>query len=297
MPVLDYTSLTRYFLKLAPDFKSFAAAACSRFVFSLSSAKLYWFDSIVPDRAQSHKLDSSSYAEFVTRCFQGDLRAVYVYSPTSTDPLSPSNAPCELGRAEVRLCDVSEFDEDAADSSRVLGNSRSSSQQSHFNRLVLRRDSCCVVCGSINPDLLEAAHILPRDCEDRLAVQFGLPSSWVVENGIALCKPCHRLYDAHLFYIHNNTVVVADGLRQDASLGGTLNARHGQPIFLPSEVVDGDRLGRKYWPAEQTFAFAREGFDEARARRHVDDESTYRCDEPSCSYSAKVECYIRRHKL
>jgi len=295
VPCQDYNSPSRHFVLLAPDFNSFAAAVCSRFFFRPDTAKLYWFDTHTPLKAQSHKLDACSYHGFADMCIRGDLHAVYVYGPTEhCDPPSPDDLP--LAQSLLRHDDVADFDEDACESSSGRGSSRSSSMQSQFNKEVLRRDTCCVVCGERSRDLLEAAHILPRDCENSLAVAFGLPSSWRVENGIALCKPCHRRYDSHLFYIHDNTVIVADGLQEDATLGATWKPRHGLSVILPPVVVSGDRLGLKYWPSEQTFSFAKEGFDESQSRRHVDDNATFHCDTPFCSYSSNSMAYILRHK-
>ena len=276
-------------IRLFRSFPRHMAAACEA-VGVAGPAKLYTFcqKNTLPTR-----IDESNFAGYILSCLSGNSPVLYVYASSCDD--SPEES-------QFSVVD----DDESADTGTIpkasgieRGSVRSSAQQSHFKSLVMRRDNCCVVCGERSLDLLDAAHIVPRDCEDSLAVKFGLPTSWVVENGIALCRPCHKRYDANLFYICSNTIIVADGLCQDPTLGATWAPRQGKMVILPPAAeVSGDRLSFHYWPSEQTFSFAKEGFEEAQTKRHVDEDSTelFHCDAASCSYSAKRQCYILRHK-
>jgi hypothetical protein len=111
---------------------------------------------------------------------------IYVNASTT----SPDKEPC---------------DDDSVLSSLSSNTSSSrGSQQQCFSNRVLKRDGECVFCGHAITANLEAAHIINvaagnnvRDL-DALLNSFGLLSLYDTENGLTLCKTCHKTFDADL---------------------------------------------------------------------------------------------------
>ena len=187
---------------------------------------------------------------------------MYVFCPSSAGgPSSPDKPP-----------EVAELEVDIADAKSVVRSvsGRSQPQQTSFSHAVTWRDTradgscCCVVCSVSIIQYLDAAHCIPRD-EDELAHAYGLASSWDTRNGITLCKRCHRAFDAGLFYIHDNTVFVANGVLEDTEdpVAATFwQSRHQQQLVLPGPEREAD------WPTERTFSYSKEVFDVAQKKRH-----------------------------
>jgi hypothetical protein len=67
--------------------------------------------------------------------------------------------------------------------------------------LAIRDPDKCALCWSVG--FLEAAHIYPKKGE-RLGTSFtdtGLTNRYCTQNGLLLCKPCHRFFDAGYWWI------------------------------------------------------------------------------------------------
>jgi hypothetical protein len=93
------------------------------------------------------------------------------------------------------------------------------SQQQCFSRRVLKRDGECVFCGHAITANLEAAHIIDvaagnnvRDL-DALLDSVGLLTLYDTENGLTLCKTCHKTFDADLCCVGGDErIAVADAI-------------------------------------------------------------------------------------
>ena len=146
--------------------------------------------------------------------------------------------------------------------------------QSQFCTNILRRDGpACVLCRSSS--LLEAAHVLPRTTGPELLYKAGLVDANETLNGILLCTPCHRLYDAFMWCLDlTSGVVVADALLCDAALGGAWGARVGAQLRKP-----GDAVWALRWPPPSVWAASLGLFNDARTRRHTKaDAAPHHCN-------------------
>jgi hypothetical protein len=93
----------------------------------------------------------------------------------------------------------------------------------------------------------------------------GLLTANLPNNGILLCVPCHRLYDASMWcFDPSSGVVVADALLSDASLGEAWKARVGAQLSLPD-----DAALVLNWPPPSAWSASLGLFQEARERRHA----------------------------
>lgn len=112
---------------------------------------------------------------------------------------------------------ISEIPDKAGD----YGSNRSG--QSEFNAAIISRDEGnCVFCSS--SDDLEAAHILPVESKSLLIdpanrTRYGIASINDSCNGIALCRGCHKCFDAKLICIDpvEHTLMIADALLANKS--------------------------------------------------------------------------------
>ena len=117
--------------------------------------------------------------------------------------------------------------------------------QRAFRELVLRAyRNQCALCRLRHTELLDAAHIMP-DAEPE-----GEPK---VSNGLALCRLHHAAFDKfflavrpdHIIEVRPDVLEESDG----PTLRHAIQGLHGQPIVLPSKLVDRpsiDFLAKRY---------------------------------------------------
>jgi hypothetical protein len=92
-----------------------------------------------------------------------------------------------------------------------LARVRSRAGQQRFKFLVMRRYGPeCAVCGIALPEVLETAHVRPKEHD----------GSDDPRNGLVLCATHHRAFDAGLFAIEPDTLVVHGGVRREAQHPG-----------------------------------------------------------------------------
>ena len=159
-------------------------------------------------------------------------------------------------------------------SSSLSSNSQSSSrgsQQHCFSSRVLKRDEeMCVFCGHTNIDNLEAAHIIDvspgNNVTDLNALleSFSLLTLYDTENGITLCKTCHKVFDADLCCVcSDNSITVAEAIFScgDNKFITHWEALQGKQIKLP--------VGRYYLkaPNSAALAYRKARFEECGERR------------------------------
>ncbi len=191
----------------------------------------------------------------------GDLLVdVLVFQPLPGAHTSPDKAPVDGQEAPPGDALVAR-----ARGGDEASSGRSTAVQSEFRVAILRRDGkACVLCRSSNT-LLEAAHVIPRTAGLPLLHTAGLLTANLPHNGILLCVPCHRLYDASMWcFDPSSGVVVADALLSNAALGETWKARVGAQLSQPDDAAKA-----LYWPPPSTWAASLGLFQEARVRRHA----------------------------
>ena len=89
-------------------------------------------------------------------------------------------------------------------------NNSNRSGQTEFRDSILRRDkNKCVFCDTTTPPI-EAAHVLPVEqknvlLDEEKCILYGIHSIMDSSNGIALCRACHKCFDASLVCIDPST--------------------------------------------------------------------------------------------
>ncbi len=207
-------------------------------------------------------LTDATYAALLHSIQSGDdvLVDVLVFQPLPGADASPDKAPLEGQEAPPgdALAARARGGDEAS-------SGRSTAVQSEFRIGILQRDGkACVLCRSSS--LLEAAHVIPRTSGLPLLRTAGLLTANLPNNGMLLCVPCHRLYDAFLWcFDPTSGVVVADALLSDATLGEAWKARVGAQLSQPAD----DAARALYWPPPSAWAASLGVFQEARKRRHA----------------------------
>ena len=207
-------------------------------------------------------LTDATYAALLHSIQSGGdvLVDVLVFQPLPGADASPDKAPVDGQEAPPGDALVAR-----ARGGDEASSGRSTAVQSEFRIAILRRDGkACVLCRS-SSSLLEAAHVIPRTAGLPLLRTAGLLTANLPHNGILLCVPCHRLYDASMWcFDPTSGVVVADALLSDAALGEAWKARVGAQLSQPD-----DAARALYWPPPSAWAASLGLFQEARERRHA----------------------------
>ena len=207
-------------------------------------------------------LTDATYAALLRGIQSGGdvLVDVLVFQPLPGADASPDKAPVEGQEAppgDALVARARKGDE--------ASSGRSTAVQSEFRIAILRRDGkACVLCSS-SSSLLEAAHVIPRTAEFPLLLSAGLMTANQPSNGIMLCVPCHRLYDAFMWcFDPTSGVVVADALLSDAALGEAWKARVGAQLSQPDDAAKALN-----WPPPSAWAASLVLFHAARDKRHA----------------------------
>jgi hypothetical protein len=169
---------------------------------------------------------------------------------------SPDTAPC---------------DDDSVLSSLSSNTSSSrGSQQQCFSSSVLKRDRECVFCGHAITANLEAAHIIDvaagnnvRDL-DALLRSCSLLSLYDPENGLTLCKTCHKTFDADLCCVGpDESITVAEAIFSCHDMNFVEHWRkvRGKTMKPPEETY----LSKA--PNKRALEYRKARFDEYGARR------------------------------
>jgi hypothetical protein len=250
---------TSAMVKLRLSFAHFRAEALGA-VRVKGQARLY---TVRGDRWQERQPLTDAPYEALLRSAQdegGELADVLVFQPMLGADASPDKAPVDAQEVPPRDALAAQ-----ARGGTEASSGRSSTIQSMFRANIVKRDgNACVLCrGTSSP--LEAAHVLPRTAGPALLHKAGLMDANETLNGILLCTPCHRLYDAFM-WCHDPTtgVVVADALLHDAALGKAWGSRVGAQLRKPDEAV-----WALYWPPTSVWAASLCLFHDARTRRHA----------------------------
>jgi hypothetical protein len=243
-------------VKLRLSFAHFRAEALGA-VRVAGQARLY---TVRGDGWQERRLlTEATYAALLHSIQSGGdvLVDVLVFQPLPGADASPDKAPVDGQEAPPGDALVARGGDEAS-------SGRSTAVQSEFRTAIQRRDGkACVLCRSNS--LLEAAHVIPRTAELPLLHKAGFLTANQPNNGILLCIPCHRLYDASMWcFDPTSGVVVADALLSDAVLGETWKARVGAQLSLPDDAA----LALN-WPPSSAWAASLDLFKEARVRRHA----------------------------
>lgn len=215
-------------------------------------------------------LTDASYAALLHRALNGSdmLVDVLVFQPLPGTDTSPDKAPVDGPQAPVDAPQAPSGGVARARGGDEASSGRSSAVQSEFRIAIVRRDGkACVLCRSSSLPL-EAAPVIPRTAGLPLLHAAGLLTANQVNNGMLLCTPCHRLYDAFMWCFDptsgNSGVVVAEALLCDAALGDAWRARVGTQLSQPD-----DTSWAINWPLPSAWTAALGLFHEAREKRHA----------------------------
>jgi hypothetical protein len=117
-----------------------------------------------------------------------------------------------------------------------------------FSNLVLERDkddilSFCVMCHQeLTVEFLEAAHIYPvGGPKENLNREFPrniLTDHNVPQNGICLCRQCHRKFDAGLAWFAKNQNIVVVNVHESLLQESHFKKIHDKPIRKPTNLVN-----------------------------------------------------------
>ena len=259
---------TSAMVKLRLSFAHFRAEALGA-VRVTGQARLY---TVRGDRWQERQPLTDALYQALLRSSQEEgveLADVLVFQPLLGTDASPDKAPVDAQEVPPRDALAAQ-----ARGGIEASSGRSSTIQSMFRANILKRDgNACVLCS--NSSLLEAAHVLPRTTGPELLYKAGLIDANETLNGILLCTPCHRLYDAFMWCLDlTSGVVVADALLCDAALGGLWGARVGAQLRKPDDAV-----WALHWPPPSVWAASLGLFHDARARRHAKaDAAPHHCN-------------------
>jgi len=111
--------------------------------------------------------------------------------------------------------------------------------QAAFRASVLAAYGCCCVTGATQPELIEAAHIIP----------YSVSGDHSVSNGLMLRVDLHCLFDAGLLTISDDYRLVLSALITDASY----LPLQGTAIAMPADGL-GPSLAALRWHRENVFA-------------------------------------------
>jgi hypothetical protein len=94
-----------------------------------------------------------------------------------------------------------EFEFEPDDVSEMTGDTEGSGLQKSFRAALMKRDQHqCALCES--PGFLEAAHIYPKKGDRTIPFDStGFTNRYCTQNGILLCKRCHRFFDRGYWWI------------------------------------------------------------------------------------------------
>jgi hypothetical protein len=233
------------------------------------------------------------------RHFQDESRQSGIYvSPTYT---SPEKGPCE-----DQYSIVSELTRSSVGSQP---SKRGGGVQANFRERVLTRDGWkCVFCGNDEPTELQAAHVVDvayanGHCIDKSFYgRYGLSNVHETCNGLTLCEPCHRVFDAQLCFIlatdgqsAKYRVVVADAvLTQHGENLDKLRSRW-EPLHWKAVALPGDERARAQFPSKELFAFRKETFErKAKEREEKRQENPFVCE--LCAFRTSTERGTSRHR-
>ena len=155
---------------------------------------------------------------------------------------------------------------------------RSSAQQTAFRDALLRRDATdsenglCALCGTDSD--VQAAHILPQKRSDQFTRSGGLHDAMATAglanlydtcNGFLLCDQCHDFFDAYLWSVDSEQVVVmSNALTANVP---SLAAFSGKQLFPDNTAAS--LVARMNRPLPGVWVWHFQAFKSATAARHA----------------------------
>ena len=178
----------------------------------------------------------------------------------------------------------SKFEPD--DMSSLSSDSEGSGIQAAFRVALMARDpTICALCSSTG--YLEAAHIYPKKgTRTTLFAATGLTNLYCTQNGILLCKPCHRFFDRGYWWIE-----LEEG-KYVAHISEALQSLERFTVYHLS-TLNIDPKGKE--PPDADLLKVQENFcaEQRTDRRRLRDSKPWGC--PVCGKRWKTEKTLLKH--
>jgi hypothetical protein len=231
--------------------------------------KVYYLENIEQWQNRIKIVDTATLRESLLLVSEKNFFRPFIV--VSIEENSPNKAPCIINSCDTPMSVIT---------NSTCKSNRGSSQDNFHQRVLSRDDSQCVFCNNTITSELEAAHIfevfrdkdIPNDDKNFLR-QYDIIDMYDTNNGITLCRECHRAFDKRLCCVHvehdengiaiDHTIIVANALIQNQMNTEKWIELQGKSVRVPTE----NKL-LKYWPTEKLFKYREDKFNEKTDERH-----------------------------